>query len=150
MERLNTLLDHCRIPNTLLQLILKMPTSRYPYMRTITITFISMIWQLSALLMNFLPKRLLLFLCPSLPEIQWFVFNSHLYNGTRITKPSKVMIMTTDASHSGWGVVCDGVPSSGLWSSKEQAMHINWLELCSSFRCEMFSSFTQLPRQSIL
>ena len=37
--------------------------------------------------------------------------------------------MTTDASHLGWGVVCDGVSSSGLWSSKEQAMHINWLEL---------------------
>ena len=37
--------------------------------------------------------------------------------------------MTTDASHSGWGVVCDGVSSSGLWSSEEQAMHINWLEL---------------------
>ena len=62
-------------------------------------------------------------------SLQWFVFNSHLYNGTRITKPSKVMTMTTDASHSGWGVVCDGVSSSGLWSSEEQAMHINWLEL---------------------
>ena len=37
--------------------------------------------------------------------------------------------MTTDASHSGWGVVCDGVTSSDLWSSEEQAMHINWLEL---------------------
>ena len=39
------------------------------------------------------------------------------------------MTITTDASHSGWGVVCDGVSSSGLWSSEEQAMHINWLEL---------------------
>ena len=26
-------------------------------------------------------------------------------------------------------MVCDGVSSSGLWSSEEQAMHINWLEL---------------------
>ena len=39
------------------------------------------------------------------------------------------MTMTTDAFHLGWGVVCDGVSSSGLWSSKGQAMHINWLEL---------------------
>ena len=62
-------------------------------------------------------------------SLQWFVLNSHLYNGTRITKPLTVITMTTDASHSGWGVVCDGVPSSGLWSSEEQAMHINWLEL---------------------
>ena len=62
-------------------------------------------------------------------SLQWFIFNSHLYNGAMITKPSKVMTMTTDASHSGWSVVCDGVSSSGLWSSKEQVMHINWLEL---------------------
>ena len=39
------------------------------------------------------------------------------------------MTLTTDASHSGWGVVCEGVSSSGLWSSEEQAMRINWLEL---------------------
>ena len=39
------------------------------------------------------------------------------------------MTMITDAFHLGWSVVCDGVSSSGLWSSKEQAMHINWLEL---------------------
>ena len=62
-------------------------------------------------------------------NLQWFVVNSHLYNGTRISKPSKVVTMTTDASHSGWGVVCDGVSSSGVWSAEEQAMHINWLEL---------------------
>ena len=62
-------------------------------------------------------------------SLQWFVVNSHLYNGTRISKPSKVLTMTTDASHSEWGVVCGGVSSSGLWSSEEQAMHINWLEL---------------------
>ena len=39
-------------------------------------------------------------------SLQWFVFNSDLYNGTRITKPSKVITMTTDASLSGSGVVC--------------------------------------------
>ena len=66
-------------------------------------------------------------------SLQWFVLNSHLCNGTRITKPLTAMTMTTDASHSGWGVVCDGVSSSGLWSSEEQAMHINWLELSAVF-----------------
>ena len=79
-------------------------------------------------------------------SLQWFVLNSHLYNGTRITKPLTVITMTTDVSHSGWGVVCDGVPSSGLWSSEEQAMHFNWLELSAVFlRCEMLCSFTELP-----
>ena len=59
------------------------------------------------------------------------------------------MTMTTDASHSGWGVICDGVSSSGLWSSEEQAMHINWLEL-SAVLFGVKCSFTQLPRQSLL
>ena len=58
-------------------------------------------------------------------NLLWFVVNSHLYNGTRISKPSKVVTMTTDTSHSGSGVVCDGVSSSGVWSAEEQAMH--WL-----------------------
>lgn len=48
-------------------------------------------------------------------------------------KPATVITLTTDASHSLWVVVCDGVISNGLWSSEEQAMHINWLEL-SGFR----------------
>ena len=39
------------------------------------------------------------------------------------------MTMTTDAFHSGWGVVCDGVSSSGLWPSEEQARHTNLLQL---------------------
>ena len=37
--------------------------------------------------------------------------------------------MTKDASYSGWGAVCNGFSSNGLWSSEEQAMHIKWLEL---------------------
>ena len=39
------------------------------------------------------------------------------------------MTMTKDASNSGWGVVCNGVSSNGLWSSEEQAMYIKWIEL---------------------
>ena len=34
-------------------------------------------------------------------SLRWFVVNSHLYNGIRFSKPSKVMSMTTDASHLG-------------------------------------------------
>ena len=62
------------------------------------------------------------------------------------------MTMTTDASHSGWGVVCAGVLSSGLWSSEEQAMHINSLELSAVlFGVKCFVHlFTQLPRQSFV
>ena len=36
-------------------------------------------------------------------------------------------------------MVCDGVTIGGIWSSEEQAMHINRLELSAVlFWCEMF------------
>ena len=66
-------------------------------------------------------------------SLYWFTLNSHLYNGTSIIKPSTAISMITDASHSGWGVVFDGVTSSGLWSSEEQAMHINCLNFLQLF-----------------
>ena len=75
-------------------------------------------------------------------SLQCFVVNGHLYNGTRISKPSKVVTMTTDAPDSGWGVVCDGVSSRDLWSAEVQAMHVNWLQLSAvlfSVKCFVHS-----------
>ncbi|XP_068671103.1 uncharacterized protein [Montipora foliosa] len=37
-------------------------------------------------------------------ELEWFSTRCHLYNGTSIKKRSSVMVLTTDASQSGWGV----------------------------------------------
>ncbi len=37
--------------------------------------------------------------------------------------------VTTDASSTGWGVVCDGRPAFGTWSETEKLWHINCLEL---------------------
>ena len=45
-------------------------------------------------------------------------------------KTQIVITLTTDASKSGWGVVCNEVSTSDQWSSNEQALHIlNCLEL---------------------
>ena len=53
-----------------------------------------------------------------------------MYNGTCFAKSKLVITLTTDASKSGWGVVCNEVSTSGQWSSNEQALHIlNCLEL---------------------
>ncbi len=37
--------------------------------------------------------------------------------------------VTTDASSTGWGAVCDGRPAFGTWSEMEKSWHINCLEL---------------------
>ena len=39
----------------------------------------------------------------------------------------------TDASTTGWGAVCKGVKTHGLWSESERRIHINFLELLAMF-----------------
>lgn len=38
-------------------------------------------------------------------------------------------ILCSDASLQGWGGFCGEIRTGGMWSSTEQAFHINWLEL---------------------
>ena len=42
--------------------------------------------------------------------------------------------------------MCNDVSTSGLWSSNEQALHIN---CCDSIWCSVFSSVPVLPRESL-
>ena len=62
-------------------------------------------------------------------ELEWFSTRCHLYNGTSIKKRSSVMVLTTDASQSGWGVTLENQSTNGEWSMEEKKQHINWLEL---------------------
>lgn len=39
------------------------------------------------------------------------------------------MLVTLDASLTGWGAFCDSLPACGDWRSKHQSWHINCLEL---------------------
>ena len=41
-------------------------------------------------------------------------------------------MIQSDASLSGWGAVCKGVSTGGLWSPQEQSLHINCLELLAA------------------
>ena len=43
------------------------------------------------------------------------------------TNPS--LTLTTDASNTGWGAVCRGQQTGGLWSTKKHCFHINYLEM---------------------
>ena len=62
-------------------------------------------------------------------ELEWFSTRCHLYNGATIKKHSSVMMLTTDASHTSWGVTFENQSTNGEWSMEERKQPINWLEL---------------------
>ena len=65
----------------------------------------------------------------SLAELKWWKENLFLLN----SKPLKIripqLIIQTDASKTGWGAVCQGNTTEGIWSYQERSKHINILEL---------------------
>ena len=56
-------------------------------------------------------------------ELEWFSTRCHLYNGTSIKKHSSIMVLTTDASQSGWGVTFENQSTNGEWSMEEKKPH---------------------------
>ena len=66
-------------------------------------------------------------------ELQWWTTHFRNWNGrSLITKKPDVHI-ETDASHRGWGAICQGVRTGGPWSREEQMLHIHCLELLGAF-----------------
>jgi hypothetical protein len=49
--------------------------------------------------------------------------------GVNLGVISKLIVVSTDASNSGWGALYEGRPTFGLWSSQEKSLHINCLEM---------------------
>ncbi len=48
-------------------------------------------------------------------------------------------VVTTDASNTGWGALCEGKPTFGHWSETESGFHINCLEMLAVCRaCQFF------------
>jgi len=62
-------------------------------------------------------------------ELHWWSENLMAWNGRDIVQPPPDLVIETDASLIGWGAVCKGVQTGGLWSQEEQLEHINVLEL---------------------
>ncbi|XP_057296294.1 uncharacterized protein LOC130625258 [Hydractinia symbiolongicarpus] len=65
----------------------------------------------------------------SLEELLRWVNNLKLYNGRSLMQPQAQSLLQTDASLKGWGAVCQGTRTGGMWSQTEQILHINVLEL---------------------
>ena len=55
------------------------------------------------------------------------------WNGRTMTRASPQLSIETDASSRGWGAFCQGEATGGCWSSEEQKLHINVLEMLAVF-----------------
>ena len=68
---------------------------------------------------------------PVLEELIWWVWNLRSWNGKSFINPDPQLdvVITTDASLSGWGAECQGTTTQGQWSEEDRTQHINVLEL---------------------
>ena len=57
------------------------------------------------------------------------VFNKVSFVQWHIEKYSSVMVLTTDSSHTSWGVTFENKSTNGEWSMEERKEPINWLDL---------------------
>ena len=65
-------------------------------------------------------------------ELDWWSTKMSLVNGKSILTQEPDLVMETDASMLGWGAVCDGIRTGGLWTQVERRNHINYLELLAA------------------
>ncbi len=62
-----------------------------------------------------------------------------LKRGVILDTAHRRKVVTTDASNKGWGALCDGKPTFGLWSEEESGLHINCLEMLAVCQaCQFF------------
>ena len=67
--------------------------------------------------------------CKCKSELKWWFRHLQDWNGKSLISPSPDLVITTDSSMMGWGAVCNGTTTQGLWSPSEKLDHINVLEL---------------------
>ena len=62
-------------------------------------------------------------------ELNWWVQNLELSNGRSLVSIPAQLIISSDASMTGWGAFCQNQSAVGPWSIIERKCHINVLEL---------------------
>ena len=64
----------------------------------------------------------------SLSEIKWWI--DHVPSSFNvIQRDEPTIVMTTDASSTGWGCTLGDAHTGGLWTPEEASNHINFLEM---------------------
>lgn len=69
---------------------------------------------------------------PAKDELNRWV-NNILSSFNQISHLSPSLIITSDASHVGWGAACSNISTGGTWSERECQYHINYLEIQAAF-----------------
>lgn len=67
-----------------------------------------------------------------IPDLQWWE-NKIQSSCRQLTEAPFTLEIFSDASLTGWGAYCNGESIRGLWSSTEQKLHINLLELTAAY-----------------
>ncbi len=62
-------------------------------------------------------------------ELRWWIREVIRWNGRPVSLEPPHMEIETDASLLGWGALCRGQSTGGMWTAKERRAHINLLEL---------------------
>lgn len=65
-------------------------------------------------------------------ELDWWIQNIATANKP-ISQTHPNVVIETDASHLGWGAVCEGESCGGRWTHEETQQHINFLEMQAAF-----------------
>ncbi|KAI2650711.1 Transposon Ty3-G Gag-Pol polyprotein [Labeo rohita] len=68
----------------------------------------------------------------------WF-----LSQGPVLGAPCRRVMLATDASLTGWGMVMSGQPARGLWSGHHPAWHFSCLEMLAVFQILRYNTFTR-------
>ena len=66
-------------------------------------------------------------------DLSFWIFDLHTQNGKSIMLPTAQVVISTDASRTGWGATSEGVSLGGHWTREESNQHINFLELKAAF-----------------
>ena len=73
-------------------------------------------------------------------ELKWWISSVNEAHRPLIRPPYSFLI-TTDASSIGWGAVCNGTSTGGLWTAFGRSHHINYLEMLAIlFGLKVFAS----------
>ena len=62
-------------------------------------------------------------------DLTWWIQNAQYCNTAAMDTPHHDLVLTTDASMTGWGATCGSQVAQDFWSPLERNSHINQLEL---------------------